>query len=224
MDGPPAHTFFTAEPSVVFSYLYSLLGVLKQYLLSSGSDSSLNDHVIRENFDIVLQLLGETFSAPNPISTDASALQELVPSSSLLVKLLAVASSASSAVAAASSGPGPAVAAPFSSPLHWRRAGIRHSQNEIFFDINEDIDAVLDREGKVVSGSVWGRIDCRSKLSGACCPHLAIGPASRGARMYGRIHGADTLCASPHPGMPDISLTFSNPGLLEDPSFHPCVR
>ena len=166
----PCTPSLTAEPSVVFSYLYSLLGVLKQYLLSSGSDSSLNDHVVRENFDIVLQLLDETFNAPNPISTDASALQELVPSSSLLVKLLAVASSASSAVAAAS-GPGPAAAAPFSSPLHWRRAGIRHSQNEIFFDINEDIDAVLDREGKVVSGSVWGRIDCRSKLSGACCRH-----------------------------------------------------
>lgn len=185
-----------ADPSTAFAYLYSLLGVLKQYL-----GGEVTDHAIRDNFDIVLQLFGETLSPPYPISTDASALQELVPSSSLLAKLLnaslAAASSATSHAAAAglggtSSGPSTPLnpISPFSSPLHWRRAGIKHPQNEIYFDVNEDVRAILDKNGNVVAGDVWGRIDCRSKLS----------------------------------GMPDISMTFSNPNLLDDLSFHPCVR
>ena len=198
---PPACTDLwlhaaTADPSTAFAYLYSLLGVLRQYL-----GGEVTDHALRDNFDIVLQLFGETLSPPYPISTDASALQELVPSSSLLAKFLnaslAAASSATSSAAAAGlvgggSGSSTPLApvTPFSSPLHWRRAGIRHPQNEIYFDVNEEVRAILDKNGNVVAGDVWGRIDCRSKLS----------------------------------GMPDISMTFSNPSLLDDPSFHPCVR
>lgn len=180
---------------MAFAYLHSLLGVLRQYL---GGD--VTDHALRDNFDIVLQLFAETLSPPYPISTDASALQELVPSSSLLAKILnasLAAASSASATAAGLSGTSsqslqlqPQVTTPFSSPLHWRRAGIRHPQNEIYFDVNEEVRAILDKNGGVIAGDVWGRIDARSKLS----------------------------------GMPDISMTFSNPSLLGDLSFHPCVR
>jgi AP-3 complex subunit mu len=167
----------TADPAVAFSYLYSLLGVLKQYLGGEVTENSL-----RESFDTVLQLFSETFSAPYPISTDASALQELVPSTSLLAKMfsagLAVASATASkglqggaAAGAANAqhlrgGVAGEVVNPFSSPLHWRRAGIRHAQNEVYFDVREEIQAVLDKNGNVITGNVWGRIDCRSKLSG----------------------------------------------------------
>jgi hypothetical protein len=34
---------------------------------------------------------------------------------------------------------------PFSSPLHWRRAGIRYAQNEVYFDITEEVKAILDK-------------------------------------------------------------------------------
>lgn len=132
---------------MAFTYLYSLVDLLRIYLNGEVSDASLRDY-----FDVVLQLLAETFSAPYPISTDASALSELVPSDTFLNKVisagLAVASTAANssgvtppAILAGHAGP----AAPFSSPLHWRRAGIRYVQNEIYFDINEDIRAILDK-------------------------------------------------------------------------------
>lgn len=184
----------TGDPSVPFAYLYSLIGVLRQYI---GGD--VNDISIRENFDVTLQLLGETFMAPHPVSTDASALQELVPTSSLFSKMLsaglAAATQATSSMGSNSGSHTPAglATAPaslFSSPLYWRRAGIRHAQNEVYFDINEEVRAVLDKTGQIIAGDVWGRIDCRSRLS----------------------------------GMPDISISLSNPGVLDDPSFHPCVR
>lgn len=57
-------------------------------------------------------------------------------------------------------------AAPFAAPIPWRRRGIRHAQNEIFFDVEETLDAVVDRQGRVLTSSVWGRIGANSKLSG----------------------------------------------------------
>jgi AP-3 complex subunit mu len=194
-DGNYFHHIQSGDISIPFSYLYSLLGVLRQYI-----GSELNDVTLRDNFDVALQLLEETFNAPFPLSTDASALQELVPTSNLFSKMLlagiAAASQATSSVSGggSSSGIGSAgystPSALFSSPLYWRREGIRHPQNEVYFDVNEEIRAILDKDGHVITGDVWGRIDCRSKLS----------------------------------GMPDISLALSRSDAIEDPSFHPCVR
>jgi AP-3 complex subunit mu len=39
------------------------------------------------------------------------------------------------------------------------------------------------------------------------------------ADIYGTV-----LCNCRLSGMPDLTITFSNPRLLEDSSFHPCVR
>jgi len=184
------------DPAVAFAYLYSLLGVLRNYL-----NDDVTDGALRDNFDVVLQLLEETFARPYPVSTDASALQELVPSSNIFNKILTAGLAAASQstgsggmagvsnlIQGGGSSLGPS--SPFSSQLHWRRAGIRHAQNEIYFDVKEELTAVVDKNGNVVTGSVFGRIDCRSKLS----------------------------------GMPDITLSFTNPSMLEDLSFHPCVR
>ena len=35
--------------------------------------------------------------------------------------------------------------APFIAPIPWRRPGVRHSTNEIYFDIEESLDAIVDR-------------------------------------------------------------------------------
>lgn len=55
---------------------------------------------------------------------------------------------------------------PFTAPIPWRRPGVRHSNNEIYFDIEEVLDAIVDRKGKTISAQVWGRISCNSRLSG----------------------------------------------------------
>lgn len=51
-------------------------------------------------------------------------------------------------------------------PIPWRKPNPRYTTNEIYFDIEESIDAILDRKGKVLSSEVWGRINCNAKLSG----------------------------------------------------------
>uniref|UniRef100_A0A8C2S3L8 MHD domain-containing protein n=1 Tax=Capra hircus TaxID=9925 RepID=A0A8C2S3L8_CAPHI len=70
------------------------------------------------------------------------------------------------------------------SNIPWRRAGVKYTNNEAYFDVVEEIDAIIDKS------EIQGVIDACIKLS----------------------------------GMPDLSLSFMNPRLLDDVSFHPCIR
>ena len=67
---------------------------------------------------------------------------------------------------------------------------MRYNQNEIYLDIIEELDTIVDKHGMTVSSEVSGFIVANSKLS----------------------------------GVPDLALSFLDPGLIDDCSFHPCVR
>lgn len=74
--------------------------------------------------------------------------------------------------------------------MPWRRAGVKHHPNEIYIDIVEEIDAIVDVSGNIISFDVAGSVEVQSNLS----------------------------------GIPDLLLTFKDPGIINDCSFHPCVR
>lgn len=74
--------------------------------------------------------------------------------------------------------------------IPWRRSGVKHNPNEIYLDIIEEIDCVIDTIGNVVSFELAGFIQVLSKLS----------------------------------GIPDLMLTFKDTNIIDDCSFHPCVR
>ena len=76
------------------------------------------------------------------------------------------------------------------SNVPWRRAGVKYTNNEAYFDVIEEVDAIIDKSGATVSAEIHGYIDCVVKLS----------------------------------GMPDLTLSFMNPRMFDDTSFHPCVR
>lgn len=76
------------------------------------------------------------------------------------------------------------------STVPWRTVGVKYTTNEVYFDINEEIDAIIDRNGHVLRCVAHGSVTVNCKLS----------------------------------GMPDLTLIFYNPRILEDVSFHPCIR
>lgn len=148
------------------------------------------------------QLLEETLDAGgHPLTTFPNALRDIVLPPSLLTKFL-------SSVGGASLASGPATAGPFSSPIPWRKSGVRHTNNEIYFDVVEELKAIVNkcasmlhsfvpvlivyfaRHGTTVSSNVWGRIETNAKLSGT----------------------------------PDCLLSLNRPSILTDCAFHPCVR
>jgi AP-3 complex subunit mu len=52
------------------------------------------------------------------------------------------------------------------SNMPWRKAGVKYNQNEIYIDLVEEIDAIVEANGRVVSSDVSGSIQAQSHLSG----------------------------------------------------------
>jgi len=77
-----------------------------------------------------------------------------------------------------------------SAEVWWRRQNVVYASNEVYVDIVESIDCIVDGSGRMVSGGVNGDILVNSKLS----------------------------------GLPEVLLTLRNPSILQNVSFHPCVR
>ncbi|KAI0346996.1 clathrin adaptor mu subunit [Trametopsis cervina] len=166
------------DPLYVFAFLRTFVDILQEYL------GHISAETLKDNFDVVYQLLEETLDASgHPSTTYPNALRDIVLPPSLLQKVLTVAGVTGLASSASN-------AHPFASPIPWRKTGVRYNSNEIFFDIVEELKAVLNKNGAPVVSTVWGKVVSNCRLSGT----------------------------------PDLTLVFSNPQVLADCSFHPCVR
>ncbi|OXG85862.1 AP-3 complex subunit mu [Cryptococcus neoformans Gb118] len=139
------------NPLFAFSFLESLLDILRNYL------GDVTEATIKDNFDIVYMIIEETLDEGHPMTTETEMLKEIVLPPSLVRKIFG---------AAGVSGLQSTTTAPFTAPIPWRRPGVRHNNNEIYFDIEESLDAIVDRRGNTLTSSVWGRINCNSRLSG----------------------------------------------------------
>ncbi|GAA6059442.1 hypothetical protein JCM10212_005381 [Sporobolomyces blumeae] len=146
------------DPLVPLTFLNELHEVLLNYIGGNITEASLKD-----NFDVVLALLQEMLANGRPQLSQASQLRELVdPPSQLLAKVaLNAATVAGLAVPMQTS-----ANALLTSPLPWRRQGIKYNSNEIYLDLLETLSCTLDPNGKPLSSSVYGDLNCRSRLSG----------------------------------------------------------
>ncbi|KAF7984537.1 hypothetical protein HWV62_13719 [Athelia sp. TMB] len=175
------------DPLLAFAFLQTFIEILLEYF------ETLSAATLKDNFDVVYQLLEETLdSGGHPSTTSTNALRDIVLPPSLFSKLLAnVATPGSLGVGGSGSGVGAgAGAGAFASPIPWRKAGLKYNSNDIYFDVVESLRAVVGKNGTPLSTQVYGKIETNSKLSGT----------------------------------PDLTLTFTNPQVIADPAFHPCVR
>lgn len=42
------------------------------------------------------------------------------------------------------------------SSIPWRRTGVKYTNNEAYFDIIEEVDAIIDKSGSVISAEIQG--------------------------------------------------------------------
>lgn len=160
---------------LVIDFLQRLYDVMVDYF-TYVTESSLKD-----NFSTVYQLLDEMLDNGVPFTTEPNILREMISPPSLMnmVNNWTGNSSLNAQL------PGESM-----STVPWRRIGLKYTNNEIFFDIIEEIDCIIDSNGLVVNSEVHGEIQATCRLS----------------------------------GMPDLTLMFNNPHIMDDVSFHPCVR
>ena len=93
-----------------------------------------------------------------PFITGNNALTSAIPVPTLANKLMNVVLSKS----AVSGGVGRGLL----TNMPWRRANVKYIQNEIYFDIIEELNVAIDQRGKPVVTDVNGMIECNSQLSG----------------------------------------------------------
>ncbi|XP_077501170.1 AP-3 complex subunit mu-2-like [Amblyomma americanum] len=128
------------------------------------------------------QLLDEMLDSGFPLATESNILKELIKPPNILRTL---ANTVTGRTNLSSQHPAGQL-----SNVPWRRTGVKYANNEAYFDVVEEVDAIINKSGLVISAEIQGYVDYCIKLS----------------------------------GMPDLSLTFVNPCLFGNVSFHPCVR
>ncbi|RHZ09032.1 hypothetical protein DYB37_013340 [Aphanomyces astaci] len=169
------HKLREISPLFVIEFLHRVVAVFKEYF------GKFEESVIKDNFSTVYQLLEEMLDNGYPLTTEPNALKAMVaPPPGTVGRLAAMGRSGVS-----DSLPDGAL-----SNIPWRKAGVKYSQNEIYFDVIEEIDAIVDANGEMLQ-----------------------------CEVHGAIHGNCRLS-----GVPDLTMVFRDPSVIDDCSFHPCVR
>ncbi|KAH9489875.1 AP-3 complex subunit mu-1 [Bulinus truncatus] len=164
-------------PLFVVEFLHRICETFEDYF------SECTESTLKENYVIVYELLDEMLDNGFPLAVESNVLKELIRPPNFFRTITDTVTGKSSGVSAT-------LPTGQLSNIPWRRTGVKYTNNEAYFDVIEEIDAIIDKSGSTVIAEIQGYIDCLIKLS----------------------------------GMPDLTLSFVNPRLLDDVSFHPCVR
>jgi AP-3 complex subunit mu len=163
-------------PLIAIEFLHRVFDIFEEYF------GTVEEGTIKDNFATVYQLLEEMMDYGYPLTTEPNALKAMIKPASVITRLTSVATGTSSVSDVLPDGT--------ISNMPWRKSGVKYAQNEIYLDIVEEIDSIVDKNGLIISSEVSGMIVANSRLS----------------------------------GVPDLALSFANPNLIDDCSFHPCVR
>jgi len=163
-------------PLFVVEFLHRVVDTFEDYF------NECSEGVIKENYVVVYELLDEMLDNGFPLATESNILKELIKPPNMLRSVVNTVTGKTNVSATLPTGQ--------LSNVPWRRAGVKYTNNEAYFDVIEEVDAIIDKSGATVSAEIHGYIDCVVKLS----------------------------------GMPDLTLSFMNPRMFDDTSFHPCVR
>lgn len=172
-----ATTTGETQPLLIIEFLHRVFEIFEEYF------GSVEESAIKENFSTVYQLLEEMMDFGYPLTTEPNALKAMIKPPSVISRIASVAGVGGDSVSDVL--PDGTI-----SNMPWRKTGVHYSQNEIYLDIIEEIDAIVDKNGTIITSEVSGIIAANSRLS----------------------------------GVPDVALSFADPSLIDDCSFHPCVR
>ncbi|XP_071012990.1 AP-3 complex subunit mu-2 isoform X1 [Oncorhynchus clarkii lewisi] len=163
-------------PLFVIEFLHRVVDTFQDYF------GVCTEAAIKDNVVVVYELLEEMLDNGFPLATESNILKELIKPPTILRTVVNTITGSTNV--------GEQLPTGQLSVVPWRRTGVKYTNNEAYFDVVEEIDAIIDKSGSTITAEIQGVIDACVKLT----------------------------------GMPDLTLSFMNPRLLDDVSFHPCVR
>jgi len=141
-------------PLLSIEFLHRIGDVLKDYL------GEVREDVVKENFLLLYQLLDEMMDNGMPLTTEPNILKSMILPPTTLGRM-----------AGAITGTGQQtvvqeISDTTMSNVPWRKTGVKYSNNEIYFDIVEEIDCIIDSNGQSVMLEVNGDIMVNARLTG----------------------------------------------------------
>jgi len=143
-----------SSPLMAISFLERTATIFKEYFGGELNESRLKDHFIT-----AYELLDEMTDGGYPFNLEPNILQEMIAVPSVF-------SSAQSLVM----GPGTNISSILPdgslSQIPWRRSGVKKTTNEIYLDITEEIDGIIECNGALTAAKIVGTISVDCQLSG----------------------------------------------------------
>ncbi|GMK53706.1 hypothetical protein CspeluHIS016_0102920 [Cutaneotrichosporon spelunceum] len=133
----------------IILYLHKLVAVLTEYFKEVEEES------IRDNFVIIYELLDEMMDFGHPQTTESKILQEYITQESHKLEVQVR----------------PPMAV--TNAVSWRSEGIRYRKNEVFLDVVESVNMLVNAQGNVVRSEILGAVKMKCYLSGM--PELRLG-------------------------------------------------
>lgn len=192
-----------APALAILEFLNRVVDIFEDFL-----GSPLIRAKIEESYELVAQILSEICDGGNICNTEPNALREQIEITSGLGKLftqVGIPTSSTSSASASSSlvATLKAASAAANGPaIPWRKSNVRHTSNELYVDIVENLSVVFAPSGQPISARAQGSILFTSKISGV----------------------PDLLLALTAPGGTSISKSAGISRTMQLPTFHPCVR
>lgn len=133
----------------VILFLHRLVQVLVEYF------KELEEESIRDNFVIIYELLDEMMDFGFPQTTESKILQEYITQESYKLETQVR----------------PPMAV--TNAVSWRSEGIRYRKNEVFLDVIESVNLLVNANGNVIRSEILGAVKMKCYLSGM--PELRLG-------------------------------------------------
>ncbi|KAF9365615.1 AP-1 complex subunit mu-1 [Mortierella sp. NVP85] len=170
-----------SNATTVMLFLHTVAEVLTEYF------KELEEESIRDNFVIIYELLDEMMDFGYPQTTESKILQEYITQDAYKLEVQVR----------------PPMAV--TNAVSWRSEGIRYRKNEVFLDVVESVNLLVNANGNVLRSEILGAIKMKVFLSGM--PELRLGLNDK--VMF------ESTGRSPTKGK---SIE------MEDVKFHQCVR
>jgi AP-1 complex subunit mu len=126
----------------IIYFLNRLAQVFKDYF------NDVTEESIRDNFVIIYELLDEVMDFGYAQTCEAKILREVITQSGNRL----------------TAAPKPPVA--LTNAVSWRSEGIKHKKNEIFLDVVEKLNLLVNSNGTVLHSEILGSVQMKSFLSG----------------------------------------------------------
>ncbi|KAG7661452.1 APM4 [[Candida] subhashii] len=210
--------------ATILEYLYKLEGFLKVVLSNNEkklqSAKELNDELITNNFNLVYEIINESCEFGYPTNLDLSYLKNFITcfndtsASDNIFKLIRKQSTKKRETTPGVSSPVRDTRDLTTSNITWRAPGIKYRRNEIFLNVTEKINILMNSQSDILRSYVDGSVQMKTHLSGM--------PVCR----FG--FNENTVLINPQINNGNNTTTNRNNRdgtvVLEDSKFHQCVE